>query len=434
MLAAYLGVVLMVAAAAPPAPAAAPSPAALPDRPLSLDDCVVIALAHNPQITASQQGVIAAEAGLTRARSSYYPQLSLDSVEGFTGSTLGSADTRQDLDLAARLTLWRRGRAENVAVSATSLHASELGHVSTVRDLVQQVAGNYYAVLAAHELLAVAQGGVESAQSHLEQVKARAALGATAEVDVFPADDDLARAQLDLIDARSDVRLALARLKHTLGVPPDTALDLAPAAPAVAGEFPSLAEALQTARTRRSELMQAEAVTRASRYAVTLARIGRGPLLDVSAQYDRGYADWNALDPAWGLLLTASWPLFDGYATRSDETSARAQLSRSEANLQQAINQVGLEVEDALVEAERTRERVDASAKSVAAAQARLAAAEGKYHQGVGILLEVIDARVAVTSALANQVRARYDHQTALVNLQRAIGTLAPPAAAPAGG
>jgi outer membrane protein TolC len=70
----------------------------------------------------------------------------------------------------------------------------------------------------------------------------------------------------------------------------------------------------------------------------------------------------------------------------------------------------------------------------VAAAQARLAAAEGKYHQGVGILLEVIDARVAVTSALANQVRARYDHQTALVNLQWAIGTLAPPAAAPAGG
>jgi len=86
-----------------------------------------------------------------------------------------------------------------------------------------------------------------------------------------------------------------------------------------------------------------------------------------------------------------------------------------------------LEVEQALVEVERTRERLGASAKSVAAAEARLRAAEGKYQQGVGILLEVIDARVAVTTALANQIRARYDYQAALVGLQKATGTLAVP-------
>jgi outer membrane protein TolC len=92
------------------------------------------------------------------------------------------------------------------------------------------------------------------------------------------------------------------------------------------------------------------------------------------------------------------------------------------------VNQVGLEVDNALVEVNRTRERMQASAKSVAAAEARMAAAEGKYQQGVGILLEVIDARVAVTRALADQVRARYDYQIALVALDRAQGTLPVPA------
>ena len=106
----------------------------------------------------------------------------------------------------------------------------------------------------------------------------------------------------------------------------------------------------------------------------------------------------------------------------------RASRRRSEADLQRTLNQVGLEVETALVSAERAWERVAASQKSVAAADARMRAAEGKYQQGVGIFIEVIDARTALTQAQASEVRARYDYRTALVALDRALGTLKVPA------
>jgi outer membrane protein TolC len=39
----------------------------------------------------------------------------------------------------------------------------------------------------------------------------------------------------------------------------------------------------------------------------------------------------------------------------------------------------------------------------------------------------VTDARAGLTEALAGQVRAEYDYRIALVNLQRALGTLSPP-------
>lgn len=435
MLSRTLPLAVIIFTYAPQAHAAAAGPAVtvdLPDRPLSLAECTAIALKNNPQITSADQGVISARAGLTRARSSYYPQLSFDAVEGVVGSDSaaspdGGTDRREDASIVLGQTLWERGRREAIEQSKASLRAAEFDRNSTVQSLIDQVAGNYYAALAAGQLVAVAEGGVSSAQSHLNQVTARIKLGDAAEVEVYPADDDLARAQLDLIDARSNVRLALARLRNTLGIPPGTEVQLAEAAPPEETELPSLPQALDTALDLRPEVLAGQAAIDVSRNSLKLAKIRRGPVADISGQYLHDYTEWALRERGWDVLLRVSLPVFDGYATKADETAARASLARTEAGYQRTINQVGLEVESALVEAERARERVTASAASVAAAGARLAAAEGKYQQGIGILLEVIDARVAVTNARASQVRARYDYQTALVALQRALGTLAVP-------
>jgi len=418
----------------PPCTAAVATSATL----LSLRDCIRIALTKNPQMMASAQGIVAAAAGLTRARSSYYPQLSLSAIEGIASSSSsgistggaslpGGSETREQLDLTAHLTLWRRGREENVAESRASLAASEHSHASAIQSLVNQVARDYYGVLAARQLTEVAEAGVESARVHLDQVKARITLGAAAEVDAFAAENDLAQAQLDLIDARSTLLSAFARLKNDMGQAPESVFEISEEPMAEAEPIPSLQEAVAIGLENRPEILAGRASTRANRYALAQARIGRGPIPELAAEYAQGYTDWRARDPSWNVLLGLSWPLFDGYVTKADVTAAQASVRRSDADLQHLINQVGLEVENALVELQRTRERLDGTAKSVAAAEARLAAAEGKYQQGVGILLEVIDGRVAVTSARASQVRARYEYQTALVALQRAMGTLTAP-------
>ncbi len=408
-------------------------------QPLSLEECILVALHNNPEIISSQQDIISARAGLTRARSSYYPQLSLNASEGITSSRTGASlgagnsgsDWRDELDLRLSMTLWRSGRSDNVAENRLGLRTAELSHLNMMQVLAEQVATDYYAVLASQELVAVAEAGVESAQQHLQDVKTRIRLGAAAEVDIFAVEDDLARAQLDLIDARSGVRLALARLKFTMGVPYTTDLHIAPVPLGMEEALPSLPDAVNSATEKRPDVLASRITIRAREYALAQAKMRRGPILELGGQYDQSYTDWDANDDSWNVLATASWPLFDGQATKADETSARAGVRRSEADQQRLLNQVALEVENALVEIDRTSERMKAAEKSVAAAQAHLRGAEAKYRQGVGILLEVTDARAALTSAAANQVRARFDYQVALVALQRATGMLSLPAQPP---
>jgi len=402
-------------------------------QPLSLTECILVALQNNPEIVSSQQGIVGARAGLMRARSSYYPQLSLNASEGMTSGGISAprgSTWRNELGLVLNMTLWRSGRSANVAESRLELEVAELGHLNTMQGLAERVATDYYAVLASQELVAVADAGVESAQQHLQDVKTRIRLGAAAEVDIFAVEDDLARAELDLIDARSGVRSALARLKFTMGVDYITDLQIAPAPMAVAEALPSLPEAVNSAMERRPDVRASRGTIQAHQYALEQAGTRQGPTVELGGQYGQSYTDWAANDDSWNVLATVSWPLLDGQATKADETSARASVRHSEATLQLLLNQVALEVENALVEIDRTTERMKAAEKSVAAAQARLRAAEARYRQGVGILLEVTDARAALTSAAASQVRARFDYQVALVALQRATGMLSLPGSA----
>lgn len=401
----------------------------LPQHPLSLRDCTTIALRNNPQLISSAQGIVIARAALTEARSSYYPQIALNATEAVARDSgeQESVTTGSHLDVTSRLTLWRLGRDESVSGSRATLRASEYSHALNVQDLVSQVAYGYYAVLAARQLVAVAAGGVESAQAHLEQVRARIALGATAEVDLFTAESDLAQARLDLIGARSGLGSALAQLKYALGVGAEAVIDLQEDALPEGVETPSLSEALAVAAQHRPEILAGQALAETSRCALAQVRIAAGPVPEATIEYAPVSTDGDTRETSWTAGLSLSWSLFDGYASRAEVEIARANVTDAEADLQRAVDQVGLEVEEAVVEAQRAQESVVATAASVEAAEAQLAAAEGKYEQGVGILIEVTDARVAVTNARASQVQARYDEQTARIELQRAMGTLAVP-------
>jgi len=426
---------LLLAAVLPSTGAAAADPVQAPAGALTLSDCTRIALAQNPDLVSSGQGVVSAGAALTGVRSAYSPQLAVDVREavGSEGSTSAGASGLQRTEQASfalSQILWQSGLQERVAESQSRLAAAELGYSIAVQSLLEQVASDYYGVLADDRIVAVQEAAVDSAASHLQQVQARIRAGVAAEVDVYTAQDDFACAELALVDARRDATLARARLKTSMGVSATFPLTLGLPQPMSAAAVPSLEEAIATAEQTRPDVRRASTLVEATRSSLDLAKIGRGPASSVSATYDWGYINWESGQPSWQAGLVLSWPLFDGGAAEADVVAARAALAASQAQFQSVVNQAGFEVESALAEVKRAQERVRTTATSVAAADARLRAAEGKYQQGVGILLEVTDARAALTDALAGQVQAEYDYRTSLVTLERALGRLAPPPAA----
>ena len=411
--------------------------AELPDRPLTLEECIELARRHNPSLAIARQGVIAAEANVNRALSAYYPAATFIGTQGRTAGSsfvetaagtvaFTASGRRREAEVLLSQTVWQTGRRESVRQTRSALGASQADESAAAQDLTLSVSQLYYSALAAEQLVEVAEATLAAAHDHEKLVRARAAVGEAAPVDIAPAEANTADAEFTLLQVRNNAGVATAQLKRGIGISPTYRIQLARPGPEEAqAAAPSLGEALALALANRPELAATRHSVAAGEDGLRLARAVQGAVVSLSAQYDRGIQGPQE-GTSWAAVVSASAFLFDGGARAADTKAASANLESLRGQEQQLVNGIGLEIESALLNAETARESVQAAQKAVASAELQLAGAEAKYREGVGIFVEILDAQQAVTRARTNHVRARYDYQTALVSLKRATGKLAP--------
>ena len=130
--------------------------------------------------------------------------------------------------------------------------------------------------------------------------------------------------------------------------------------------------------------------------------------------------------------LQVSWPVFDGFRTRSNVALARAQADIAATQARQAR-------EDAAVRAANARNALLAAQAIFAASGQNVAEAEEAYRlaalrfgRGLGTQLEVQDAQLALLTARLNEARATHGLYLATAGVARALGRPVPlPTAAP---
>ena len=401
-------------------------------KPLTLADCVRIALAVNPGLIVDRNSVRQADAAVTQARAVRLPSLSFEGSasatkrQGPAGS--GSADTSTatwGTDLVLTQTFYESGLSEQIGAARASARASRLGLDDSRRSVALSVAQSYYAALAARALVDVAGRTLESATQHVEMAQAEIAAGTAAQADVYPFEVEMAQARLGTISAENQAQTSLTSLKEIIGLPAGTALQVGEelGRPPLEADLPDL---LQTAYRERPDIRQQENFIESARLNVRLAEIQRGPVLGVSGDASYGVGDGTS-GTAGQIQAGVSIPLFDGGLTKAQAVRARAALDSARQTLQELQIAVGAEVERSYLNAVEASNRIDAAETVLNAARVSLDAAETKYAEDVGTVIEVTDAQVSLRQAEVDQVQAYYDYNTALAALRAAIGQLAVP-------
>ncbi|MCB9673139.1 MAG: TolC family protein, partial [Alphaproteobacteria bacterium] len=99
-----------------------------------------------------------------------------------------------------------------------------------------------------------------------------------------------------------------------------------------------------------------------------------------------------------------------------------ANLAAQRAQLDALKLDVRVEVERARLGVLAAKAALEAAADATDAARARLRLAEGRYETGVGNIIELSDAQVALTTAEAQAIQAEYNLATARATLMKALG------------
>jgi outer membrane protein len=404
--------------------------AACAQESLSLDDALRLALQNNGLARAALAETDAADARLAAARANLYPSIDLSSsttrtrIEG--GGAIADTTQRQNGFGLEWLLLDNGQRELRIRQSSRTAEATRQSTRDTVRRVLFQTARAYYEVLRRKELLQVADAAVRRAETLLEVAKAQAEVGAAPQKDVLQAEADLANARVQQIQARNALRLAETDLKRLIGWEAQKPLPelTAPDAPPSPDPALSVEQLWQRARLQRPDLRDAELRLQISRLGLDAARLNSLLRLQISA---RGFREYEPNSRTQGSLsIVASYPLFDGGLTRASLREAEASLQSAQFRLQQAERDAYAEVESALLSIREAFERLEASKIAVAAAQRNFDAAQESLREGVGTIVEVLTAQLALITAETNLVQATYDAAVAELQLRVATGERLP--------
>ena len=414
----------------PPAPATGHRSPAAPGQPLALGELVDLALANNPSTRSAWAQAKAAAAGLGQAYSAYYPQATLtyNAARARSGEHfLGGGDAYQTtwgptLSLTYLLAdLGGRGATVNQA--GRSLEAARWNFNQAVHDLLLSVHEGYYNYYAAGQAVESARADLKAAQTGLDEAKVRHQVGVVTKSDVLQAQSNLAQDQYLLESALGTLRSAWVNLALVVGLPQDPRLRVAApgAADADLAGMPGK-QLTDLAAKHRPQLLALDSQVKANRAAVRVADSALWPTLD--AGVDMQHTDYSDEQGGYEstVFLQLNFDLFTGFNNSYAKRQAVAQLWDARGQLATArlnvSNQV-LSQQQAFITA---RAQVAASETYLAQTEQSHQMQLGLYKEGLGTIVEVINAQDKLAEARAQLVQARAAVLIAAARLAHACG------------
>ncbi|MCK6506486.1 TolC family protein [Myxococcota bacterium] len=418
-------------------------PAAWAQQSWDLEAATTRALAVGVDLEAAALAVADRQATLLARRGAALPDLSLRA-----GST-GSLGRTWSEELAANVTqpvgsvsaglygsvpLARGGqiRAQRHQAEAW-LEAAQADLDQARHDIAWAVADGLLAVDQAAAQVEIRRAAVTSALALEERIAAYVENGARTAADLHQQRATVASARATLAQAEQSLRDAELGMVRLLRLDPLQAWRFA--GPLQAPALPEDPAALvDRALVSRPGLLGLSEQADAAFQGWRSARAGRRPQLDLSVGTSTSLITSNdaAVDEqladqarAWATVdLTV--PLFDGHATRAEVEAATAAQRSAALTLEDQREEVAVHVQQVLAELESARATEQATTEGVAAAEAALAVVEERFAAGIASLVELTDAREALTEARAQGVVARTDRLRAGFTLAWATGALVP--------
>jgi outer membrane protein len=420
------------------------------EQTLSLDQAVHYALIHNPELNASEEQTLAAEARTAAARAGALPQIgfsyslrsSNNPLDAFADKlnrrVVTSADFEPTLlnhpgtttlnmtQLSAQLPVYTGGRVSaQIRGAESNEKAAQLQTDRNRQIIAARTAQAYLQAQAAHEAVRIADDGLLAARQHAATTASLAAQGRIVQSDRLTAQVNLAAVQSQREQAATRERLALNQLKLAMGMPLDDDLQIDAMAPPRNVDLATPVTELETrALNSRTDLQAVRRQVTASRAQVEAARAAGLPQVNVIAS-----TTWYDDNPgfqanSWSVMGVLSQSLYSGGATRSQTAAARHDVAALEASTraqEQAIRNEVRAAQANLIEADSRRA---IAADNVERARRSVDLVRKRYGEGRTILIDLLQAERALVDARNEELAASLALATSDVALRLAEGSI----------
>ncbi|HEU4686473.1 MAG TPA: TolC family protein [Nitrospira sp.] len=412
---------------------------------LSLEQAVSSSLEQHPMIRLARHEVLGLEASVKQLESANYPQ-----VSAVWQNTAGNTRVLSNLSVSGSLPkptnylttpgvrvdylITDFGYTAHSVLASRALADAAGKDVSTVKALVAlNVRHAYLNCQKQQRFVDIQRDLLRQWQTVFARAQGFYKKELRAKLDLETATAQMNQAELNLLRAENDLRIAFAVLNNAMGRPSVKEYDLAPFPP-VTVRGHSLNELYDAAMKQRPELQGNEDRVRAAEEAVKAAKALRYG--NVTALGAAGYTWWGREErPSgkevgnpgaqlgfWSAGGTSAFPLYTGGRLEGKIEQAEARKSEAQAIARQIANDVILQVGRAYFTTETAEQQIRVAEERVAHAREALALADERYKFSLGSILDLITATAFLTSAEVGLAEARYEYVASQVALNYATG------------
>jgi len=410
-------------------------------RPLSLTDCLNLAVQQNATILKAKSDLEASHGVVVQTRAVALPQVQAsgqykstdpNAIENFGPFSVPHENWNAGVQIVQ--SIYEGGKLVAAVRAATATKEQALAQYKTViADTLLATRVAYYDVLLAAQQITVNEASVNLLQKELEDQQRRYDAGTVPHFNVLRAEVAVANARPALIRARNNYRIAKNNLCNLLGynlpheIWEDIPLNLTDTLDAAPYQV-NLPDAFQQALAKRPELVVLRKTAELQRLNIVNAKAGYKPAIQAFAGYNWYNAQFTApveLDHdihGWNAGGQLSWDIFDGMLTHGKVVQAKALYEKAKTDVDDKARQIELEVRTTYSDFVEAREVLESQQKVQEQADEVLREAKARADAGTGTQLDVLDAETSLTQARTTEIQALHDYAAARARLERAIG------------
>lgn len=396
-----------------------------------LDDLVDTALRENKDLRIASARIEEFAGRYGIARAPLFPQLSAGyeaAKQRASATSLAKETTVFDsyealLTASWEIDLWGRIRRQSEAARAQFL-ASEDGRRAVILSLVGSVASAYVNLRDLDRQLEIAKATARSRGESYDIFKLRYSGGIISllELSQNQSQYEEAVATIPVIEkaiAQQENGLSVLLGRNPGPIVRGKNIDQL-TLPAVPAGLPS--DLLE----RRPDLQQAEQLLIAANALIGAAKAAYFPTISLTGllgfSSDNLSSLFDAQTKVWRYAAPITMPIFTGGAIAGQVQVAQAQQQQALFAYQKAIQQAFAEVNDSLVDQDRTRAQLQAQKRQVDALEQYAATARLRYENGYTSYIEVVDAESRLFNAQLQYTQTQQTQFQAMINLYKAMG------------
>jgi outer membrane protein TolC len=403
---------------------------------LTLKQIIQQVTSTHPTVLKAQDAINSAEAGISLARSGYYPDIS--GQAGYTRLGPGSKlsfpmlgtfelypQNNYNAELDVRQTIYdfsKTSRNVKMQESGKTISEKSVELVKEKLDLVTVI--SYYTLVYLQEALKINDVEIDNLKDHLAFITKKKETGSATQYEILATQVRISTAENQKVDIQAAIKTQQATLNSLLGFPVNSDIkvkkDLS-----LGNSDVDTSSLIHSALQNRYEMIVAGLNEEHAALNLKVVKVQDNPVMDafLSGGIKNGFfPNLNELTPNYVAGVGLHVPIFDATRRKNNIRLANAEINVLKQETEQTRRDISSEVYQNEAQVTAALQKIQQSNMQVKQAEEALELARVSFSDGVITNLDLLDAETSADESKVNLLKAQTDYAVSLARLNISVG------------